>query len=400
MVTPTRPGAVATEARRPATSARGERSALDDAAAEDGVAVVEHRTLAGSDPSLRLVPLDGDMVRIDDVDRGGTRIPMGTALHEAGTGDRDVRPDDVGHIEVITVEICARSPRQPFAEATSTSTTNRRPAPPARSRPLRWPIVTSSTAGTVPTSCPSVSTTRPAPQRGCARRGTLLDRRHRGDEADVLAVGLGRGAQAEPRPRSRAPRPWSMSPIGNSIRASSAWRQHVQHVGLVLGRVDAPGDAAGAVDRVDDAGVVPGGHRVEAERIGPSQQPVELEVAVALDARVRACARGVVRDVGRDDVRVEVVTEVEHVVIDAELLRRPGGRRRRRRPSSSRVSDSPPQSFIVTPTTSWPCVAQQRGRHRGVDAARHATSTFDRAITAAHRDRRRRATAAGTASSA
>ncbi len=63
-----------------------------------------------------------------------------------------------------------------------------------------------------------------------------------------------------------------------------------------------------------------GGHSVEAQQIGALAQPVELEVAVALDARVGGDTVAVGLDIGVDDGRVEVVGEVEHQVIDAQLL--------------------------------------------------------------------------------
>ena len=102
---------------------------------------------------------------------------------------------------------------------------------------------------------------------------------------------------------------------------------------------------------VDDPGVVAGGDGVEAEGVGPAEQPVELEVAVALDARVRRAAGGVGGDVGRHDVLVEVVAEVEDVVLDAEAA----GHARASSTSATEQqpeSDSPPQNFSVTPTTS------------------------------------------------
>ena len=91
---------------------------------------------------------------------------------------------------------------------------------------------------------------------------------------------------------------------------------------------------------------------VEAELLGPLEHAPELHRAVALDARVRRLARRVRVDVGRDDVGVELVGEVEHVVRDAELRGDPArvldvGRR-----CSSRESLSPPHSFSVTPVTS------------------------------------------------
>ena len=126
------------------------------------------------------------------------------------------------------------------------------------------------------------------------------------------------------------------SPTGKRTRCRTSSREHVQHVGLVLGGVGAAGHASAAVGARHDAGVVPGGDGVEAERIGSAEQPVELEVAVALDARVRRAAGSVVGHVGRHHVLVEVVAEVEHVVLDAEAAAPPRGRRRRRPPSSSR----------------------------------------------------------------
>ena len=69
-----------------------------------------------------------------------------------------------------------------------------------------------------------------------------------------------------------------------------------------------------------DRRVVPGGDGVEAEQVGPLREPGELHRSVALDARVRGDPRRVLTDVGLDDVGVEVVAEVEHQVVDVELL--------------------------------------------------------------------------------
>ena len=75
-----------------------------------------------------------------------------------------------------------------------------------------------------------------------------------------------------------------------------------------------------------DAGVVAGGDGVEAEqRRARAQEAIELEVAVALDARVRGEPGGVVGDVGPDHVGGEVVAEVEDEVLDAELVGDPAG---------------------------------------------------------------------------
>ena len=64
-------------------------------------------------------------------------------------------------------------------------------------RPRRWPTVTSSTrVDRRRPSSPAVSTTTPA-RNGMRLAEELLAPAGRGDEADVLAVGLGRGAQPE-----------------------------------------------------------------------------------------------------------------------------------------------------------------------------------------------------------
>ena len=74
-------------------------------------------------------------------------------------------------------------------------------------------------------------------------------------------------------------------------------RQHRQHVGLVLGRVDGP-----VQDPVQQPDVVPGGHRVEAERDRPVQQRGELDLLVAPQARVRGATGGVLGEEVGDHV--------------------------------------------------------------------------------------------------
>jgi len=64
--------------------------------------------------------------------------------------------------------------------------------------------------------------------------------------------------------------------------------------------------------------VVAGGGRVETELVGPPQEAVELEMAVALHARVRRTTERMVGHVRLDHVTLEVVSEVEHDMIDAE----------------------------------------------------------------------------------
>jgi hypothetical protein len=70
----------------------------------------------------------------------------------------------------------------------------------------------------------------------------------------------------------------------------------------------------------DDFGVVPGSEGVVPEAPTTLQQDTELQVTVALDARIRGPATGVSCDVWGDDGRLESVREVEDVVIDPDLF--------------------------------------------------------------------------------
>ncbi len=97
--------------------------------------------------------------------------------------------------------------------------------------------------------------------------------------------------------------------------------EDVHDVGLVLAGVGAAGDPPPAIGVRHDASVVTGGDGIEAEGVGPPEEPVELQVAVALDAGVRGATGGVVGHIGRHDVLVEVIPEVEDVVLDAEATR-------------------------------------------------------------------------------
>ncbi len=121
----------------------------------------------------------------------------------------------------------------------------------------------------------------------------------RADEADILAVGLGCGAQTQPVGLE----PYLV--LGHlAHREQRAGQlvlaQHGHHVGLVLQPVGSPAQPESSFGRGHTAGVMPGGHGVETEGPGPSEQAVELEVAVALDARVGGPALGVSSDVGVD----------------------------------------------------------------------------------------------------
>ncbi len=109
---------------------------------------------------------------------------------------------------------------------------------------------------------------------------------------------------------------------------------------------------------------------IEPEPIGPVEQPVELQVPVALDTRVRCRPHAVRRDVRTDDLAHEVVTEVEDGMIDAELLG-----------DAARVVDVAHRAATAIAVAApqlhrdaddlVPGFEEQRGRDRRVDAARH-----------------------------
>ena len=106
--------------------------------------------------------------------------------------------------------------------------------------------------------------------------------------------------------------------------------------------------------------------------LGPVEQAVELEVAVALDARVRGPALGVAGDVGVDHVGLEVGGEVEDVVDDAQLVGHPPGVVDVGHRAAARVGLAAPQleggaDHVVGAVG----VGQQGGGHRRVDTAGH-----------------------------
>jgi hypothetical protein len=63
-----------------------------------------------------------------------------------------------------------------------------------------------------------------------------------------------------------------------------------------------------------------GGHHREAQRVGAPQEAIELEMPVAFDAGIGRDARGVGVDIWLHDTFVEVVAEIEHVMLDAQLI--------------------------------------------------------------------------------
>ena len=110
------------------------------------------------------------------------------------------------------------------------------------------------------------------------------------------------------------------SPTGKQRTGELALPEHVEDVRLVLGRVG----PASQLERARRSPRVTRAWWPVATASNPSASArsssrAELDRAVALHARIRACGRPVLVDVEIDDRVVEVVGEVEHVVGDAEL---------------------------------------------------------------------------------
>ena len=156
--------------------------------------------------------------------------------------------------------------------------------------------ITEHLAGGIDDSC---STERdPRPEEGFATAGV-------GDEAHVLTVGLGSGAQTQrcsPRTHLRL----GEVPNGKDRAAQFALRQHVHDVALVLRRIGAAMNIQPITDRLDP-GMVTRGNRIEAEEIGALTEPLELQMAIALDARIRGESLAMRAHVRIDDVSVEVI---------------------------------------------------------------------------------------------
>ena len=209
-----------------------------------------------------------------------------------------------------------------------------------------------------------------------------------GDEADVVAVRLVGDGQAA-----------GGGLLADLVLGDAAEREHGpvqlragqdgQHVGLVLGRVHAAQQAAAGPRRPgglaglgggggqgrDEAGVVAGADRVEAEGDGAVEDGRELDLLVAAQARVGRVAAGVLGDEVLDDVLVEPLGQVPDVERDADHVGGPAG-----------VAGVLERAAAAGAGPVGPGVARQgqvhagdvvaglggpgRG-HRGVDAARH-----------------------------
>src|SRR6266545_1974330 len=190
-----------------------------------------------------------------------------------------------------------------------------------------------------------------------------------GDEADVVGLRLGRGAQPEPGGGRAHLRLGHLADgqleVGQLLRA-----EHVEHVGLVLGGVHRSVEPA-----VDHPGVVAGGERVEAERARPGEQPDDLDALVAAGAGVGGAAAGVLGGEVVDHRLLELLHEVPHVEGDADGVGDPPGVVGVRQGAASlplylgvrrRVGE-----LEVDPGDVPALLGEERRRHRGVHPTAH-----------------------------
>ncbi len=193
-----------------------------------------------------------------------------------------------------------------------------------------------------------------------------------GNEADLLAVGLGVHRQAH----------------GTCLRTHIFLAGHVaqgkqyapqelacnseQHVGLVLVPRRLAQDRWTTANR-QNARIVAGGHPRNPQGVRMTNEPAELDLGVAWNTGIGRAAAPVFVDEILDD-RLECVREVQHVELDAQLVRhRARVRRVLRRAASARVAV---RIAGRTQTHEHACdlearSAQQPGRHRGIDPAAH-----------------------------
>ena len=145
-----------------------------------------------------------------------------------------------------------------------------------------------------------------------------------GDEADVVAVGLLRHREA-PGGGLLAHLRLGRVAQGEEGPGELVGVEHAEHVRLVLGGVHRPVQLTPPRGPLDDARVVAGGDRVEAQRHRPVEQRRELDPLVAPQARVGRAPGRVLRDEVVDDVALEAAGEVPDVERDAEPVRDAAG---------------------------------------------------------------------------
>ena len=313
--------------------ARAHRTIPEPITRSGSVRVVQRHGLARGHPALRLrrTPRPGRRRpgRTVQGTAGPWALHWASARRPAPTAVRSRSGGPSTQADVWSDQVVRHRPPRAVPTVTrragtSTAVTKRRRPSVPWPMPRRWPTVTSSTAVTAPRSAPvSWSTRRPGWRSTRSPRKPARPSSERMKQTSWLS-----GLAAVRSPERAASWPHlvlGQLPHREEGPGQLVLAQHGQHIGLVLGRVGSPEQTPGAVRVPGPSGVVAGRHRVEPERVGPLEQAVELEVAVALDARVGGPARGVAGDVRLDHMGLEVGGEVEDVVDDAELVGHPSG---------------------------------------------------------------------------
>src|SRR5487761_2190944 len=141
--------------------------------------------------------------------------------------------------------------------------------------------------------------------------------------------------------------------------------QHGEYVGLVLCNIVAPSDPELSVD-ASDAGVMPGCDRIKAKPLCSRKERVKFQVAVALHTGVRSPSASVLVRVDVDDVAVELLGEVEHVVLNPQVITdsaRIGDILER---AASRIAGTTPELHRRTDDLVT-CLQLERGSYGGID---------------------------------
>ena len=141
-----------------------------------------------------------------------------------------------------------------------------------------------------------------------------------GDEADLLRVGL--GGDFEAGLGSEDADVWlTHFTEGEQGVGELVLRQAKEEVGLILGAISGPGENPSVADGVKVVTrVVAGGDARRADLAGSEEELIELEVVVAEGAGDGGAAGEVLGDEGADDVGLEAVLLIDHVVGDVEAI--------------------------------------------------------------------------------
>src|SRR5579884_1881385 len=274
----------------------------DRPVADDGVPVIEHRGLPGSDAVGGLVELEPEAtgggldagrhrrravaeLRLDPV---GVRVEPAADVH-LRAGERGARADD------------DRVRGRPRAEDVERLGRGEAQATPLPGREAPEAVVAAELAPVLRDDRPLLSLEAVPTEEGavvvaCEEACLLAFRTAGGREAGALRLGPGRllvlVAEREHDPREL-------------LRVERG-----EHVALVLGRVRSAGEEEGAVP-LDDARVVPGGEPPGSGAPREGEQLGEAEAAVAARARVWRPPARIATDERRDDGAAELLAQVE-----------------------------------------------------------------------------------------